>query len=149
MVIQDEVLIENECAPQQVCVCSNEVIVRDIIEIPPQKPEKEKVLEIDVAARVIQWKTIDTPLGKKIIVHGELCIGLEYVANLPEQSVHFAHFCVQWDTFFLCSETFCDVTVCVEHFQWEQLDHRRIEIMAVLLVCAKPCPPPPPCQPVV
>ncbi len=146
--MKPEVVIQTPCPPNMVCACSNEVVVDGEVAIPPHKPEKERITSFRVWAEVTSWEPIPTPLGTKIVVSGLVHIGIEYVANLPEQPVHFAHFDLAWHTFFLCDVPIRDVVVCIEYVDYTQLDHRRISKMIVLFVCSVPCPPPcPPCPP--
>ena len=79
-----------------------EDIVTEILAIPPQKPNIERVLDILVWPEVENIKLIDTPVGMsnegqflsglKLIVEVRLKEKVTYVADEPTQSVHAAHY---------------------------------------------------------
>ncbi len=132
-----DVVIQTPCPVQPNCVCSTEVIVDGEVVIPPQKPEKERILEFRVSVEVTDWQVINTPLGHKVIVSGVVHIGIEYVANVPDQAVHFAHFDIPWHTFFLCAAELTNVTACIEYADFQQIDPRHIAKLVVLYVCGQ------------
>lgn len=145
MPMSPEVVILTPC-PETVppeCLCSTQVIVDGDIVIPPQKPEFEQVIEFRVSVEVTRCETIQTPLGPTVIVSGVVHIGVQYVANFPEQPVHFAHFDVPFHTFLLCPEAtgtpVCSCLACVEYADFTPIDCRRISKMVVLFVCAREC----------
>jgi hypothetical protein len=146
-----QTVIQTPCPAQVLCTCSTQTIVDDRLVIPPQKPDIEQVMTFSVSTEVTEWKVIATPLGPKVIASGLVHIGVQYVAAVPEQSVHFAHFDIPWHEFFLCAEaptteSICNVTACVEFAEFTVIDARTIEKTVILFLCATPCPPPcPPC----
>lgn len=145
MPIRPEVVILSPCPPTvpPECVCSTQVVVDGTIEIPCQKPEFEQIIEFRVSAEVTNCETITTPLGPKVIVSGMVRIGVEYVANFPEQPMHFAHFDLPFHTFMLCPEAattpVCSCFACVEFADFTPIDARQISKMVVLFVCAREC----------
>lgn len=122
------------------------------LQIPDQKPPKEKVVE--VRHRVCVTKVVLVPIiggkgcltGCKVLVNGVLRLGVEYSAAVPEQSLHFAHFDVGFQELILGEPCFqmipphdCDLKkfrlhVCVEHLQVHQLGPRTLEQVSVLLL---------------
>lgn len=146
LAMRPEVVIQTPCPADLTCVCSDQVIVDGELTIPCQKPDMERVIDFRVSCEVTNFQVITTPLGPKVIVQGFVHIGVQYVAKLPEQPVHFAHFDIPFHDFFLCAENFCNVTCCVEFADFRQLDCRRLSKVVMIFLCATPlpCPPSPP-----
>lgn len=79
-----------------------EITFTELLEIPYEKPDVEKLLSVMVSADVISEKLIDTPVaksyegqvlsGRKLIVEVKLREKVKYVANKQCQSVHSAHY---------------------------------------------------------
>lgn len=79
-----------------------EELISELLTIPPQKPDIERVLDVLVSPEVVNVKLIDTPegvsnegqylSGAKLVVELNLKEKVSYVAAEPTQSVHAAHF---------------------------------------------------------
>lgn len=79
-----------------------EELVAEILAIPPQKPNIERVLDIIVWPEIEDINLIETPVGMsnegqylsglKLIVEVRLKEKVTYVADEPTQSVHAAHY---------------------------------------------------------
>ncbi|WP_418792496.1 hypothetical protein [Phosphitispora sp. TUW77] len=135
------------------CPDSNDVVsyhtqiqLNGLLEIPLNKPPKEKMFntihEVDITK--LTAVTVKKPPGKKILVVGKLMVGLEYIAKVPDQKVHFAH----WEIPFQALIKNDDGTllpldfdldqyiahVCVEYEEYHQIDERTITKELVLLI---------------
>lgn len=66
--------------------------VEETLTIPTVKPDVEQITEIMIEATIIDYRTIATPTGVKVIIDGELNQKVIYVAEEPTQSVHSAEF---------------------------------------------------------
>lgn len=75
--------------------------------IPPQKPPAECLLDVVVDFDITKAVVIDTPLRtpenptlelQKVLVVGTAKIIIKYVADVPDQQVHGAHFDVPFCT---------------------------------------------------
>lgn len=79
-----------------------EDIINEILSIPAQKPDMERVLEAIVTPEIVSYKLICTEkglssegqmlTGLKLLVKVRLKDKISYVANYANQSVHAAHF---------------------------------------------------------
>ncbi len=141
-----------------------EIILCEILEIPSQKPDKEKITNTITNFVVTDVSVIDVDLGdevegrKKVAVQGTLKLGIEYSADEPEQQVHFAKFDIPFHG--IIGQRPCDpltnrglildpdfdiddytVNLCLEHEQYHQLSPRKIKAVLVLLIWLEPTTP--------
>lgn len=151
MAMKPEIVLQTPCPAQVACVCSTEVTLGSPLEIPAEKLDVEEIREFRIETAVTDWRVIPTTQGQKVIASGSIRFNIQYVAAVPAQSVHFAHFELPWDTFFVCGDDIttdiCNVTVCVEFADYTMTDPRHLATSAILFLCATACPPPncPPC----
>ncbi|MBF7082664.1 DUF3794 domain-containing protein [Desulfallas sp. Bu1-1] len=66
---------------------TSQVIVSDQFDNPPEKPEPEKVLDVDATVTITDSRIV----ADKVIVDGEVTLQIMYVGAVPEQSVHDMH----------------------------------------------------------
>lgn len=126
------------CPPDPHCGdCEIETIVDGTLTVPAQKPDIERILRFDPTCRITHWEEVRPQGRRKIVVSGIVEIGVEYVAQLPDQSVHFAHFLAPFHTFFLCRDQVDDVRCEVEYSHYELLDPRTISKLVLLHVWAE------------
>lgn len=71
---------------------TSQVIVSEQFDNPPEKPEPEKILDVDATATVTDARIV----ADKVIVDGELTLQIMYVAAVPEQSVHDMHHTIKF-----------------------------------------------------
>ena len=89
-----------------------QIAIQESLCIPNTRPEIEQITGINVAARIITKKVIVTPstngcpnfegkilTGRKLIVQGEICQTISYVAALCEKSVHTVRFAIPFSAF--------------------------------------------------
>ncbi|MBN1040406.1 hypothetical protein DVW12_17155 [Clostridium botulinum] len=79
-----------------------EVSIIDTLSIPEEKPDMEKLSSIIISPTVVATKLITTPValsyegqnlsGYKLIVELSLKEKIRYVAAMPNQSIHAAHY---------------------------------------------------------
>lgn len=79
-----------------------EELISEILTIPPQKPEIERILDILVWPEVVNVKLVETDIGRsnegqnlsgvKLVIELNLKEKVTYVACDPTQSVHALHF---------------------------------------------------------
>lgn len=127
-----------------------EIVVNGNLVIPEQKPPKQHIVK---ATRLVDLRCVDVVdvnqppyVGRKIFVAGVITLGIQYVADTPDQKVHFVHFDVPFsaiiqgdcgalipidDTIF--PDNFV-VHVCVEKMRFTQVDSRTISKELVLMV---------------
>ncbi|MBB6176491.1 hypothetical protein HNQ82_001305 [Anoxybacillus tengchongensis] len=67
-------------------------VVQEQLTIPDAKPDVEQVNTLLIEAVVTETKNIFTPVGVKVVIDGVLRQKVIYTADVPEQSVHSAHF---------------------------------------------------------
>ena len=139
-----------------------EELVSEILSIPPQKPDMERVLNVLVWPEVVSTKLIDTDVGmsnegqylsgKKLVVEIKLKEKVTYVACEPTQSVHAAHFETLKSIFIVLptevdKKDICDlvradrlqITPYVEATKFRMMNCRTIHKCVMLLVDVKIC----------
>lgn len=139
-----------------------EELVSEILVIPPQKPDMERILDIVVWPEIVNVKLVNTQVGKsnegqylsgyKLVVEVNLKEKLTYVSCEPTQSVHAAHFETLKSIFIVLppeidGKSLCDlqragkvqVTPFVEAVKFRMLDATSIHKCVMLLLDVKTC----------
>lgn len=139
-----------------------EELVSEILTIPTQKPDIERVLDILVWPEIENIKLIETPVGvsnegqrlsgAKLVVEVRLKQKVTYVANEPTQSVHAAHYETLKSMFVILptevgENNICDlvrtnrinVTPYIEAVHFRQLDCRTIHKCVMVFLDVKTC----------
>lgn len=156
----------NSCQQQNIlpkeATYFKEEIVSEILTIPPQKPDMERILDILVWPEIANIKLIETPVGMsnegqylsgyKLIVEVNLKEKVTYVACEPTQSVHAAHFETLKSMFVILPKEIngrdvCDlvradriqVTPYIEATKFRMLDCRIIHKCVMLFLDVKVC----------
>ena len=82
-----------------------ELFVSGTFTIPPQKPDKDQVVNLQHSIDLYDVQTIDvvlpgetTPAGKKIFVGGNIYLDVQYVSTRVTQTVHFVRFQLPFQT---------------------------------------------------
>lgn len=89
-----------------------QISIQENLNIPDIKPEIEQITGVNVAVKIIRKKVIVTPstdscpnfegkllTGRKLIVEGELCQTISFIAARCEQPVHTARFIIPFSAF--------------------------------------------------
>jgi hypothetical protein len=140
-----------------------EISIPEVLTIPCQKPNVESVEKVFVKVNIISKRVIATPAatdpnsegtnltGFKLIVEGIIKQNIVYTADVPEQSVHSAHFDIPFSAFIVLpaadttlEEKFC-VDVCVEDVYVKVFNERDIFKNVTLFLRAYPAPIDPVC----
>lgn len=139
-----------------------EELIEDILAIPCQKPDMERVLDIVCFANVETYKLIETEVGnsqegqrltgRKLIVEVNINEKLTYAADEPSQRAHAAHYERIKSTFIILPEVcgrdnICDlvrankltITPYIEAVCYRQLNQREIHRCLMLFVDVKIC----------
>lgn len=119
---------------------ATQVVISDIIEIPPQKPPAQKALECEV----LETRVTETEIlagADKVIVRGEIDVKAIYVADKPAQPVHAVEATIPFTTFVqfntdITEEDTVTVNVSVE-FTECSLSNHDIKVDVVLRVNVK------------
>ncbi|MCF8010376.1 MAG: DUF3794 domain-containing protein [Clostridiales bacterium] len=138
-----------------------QISIPETVIIPDEKPDIEQINSINVNADIIRKKVIVTPTssepnwedksltGRKLIVEGELKQTVHYTAELPEQSVHSAHFAIPFSAFIVIPleingtdtlDVNFQVNVCIEDVFIRDICDRQIFKNITLLLQAVPAP---------
>lgn len=155
---------QNSCVQQNILPKESkyfkEELVSEILIIPPQKPEMERILDIMVWPEVVNIKLVDTPVGMsnegqylsghKLVIEINLKEKVTYVACEPTQSVHAAHFETMKSVFVILpskidEKNICDliradriqVTPYIEAIKFRMLDTRTIHKCVMLFTDVK------------
>lgn len=120
--------------------------------IPQLKPDMEEVNNMSATAELMNCHIIQTPVststegqilsGYKLIIKGMLNEVIEYTANVPEQTVHSAHYAVPFSTFIVLPEDYVigskvDVEFIVEDIYYIMTDIRNLFKNITLLINVK------------
>jgi len=123
-----------------------EIIINHNLEIPSIKPSMERLLEYRIDYEITKAEVIGTKLVtddnpplplRKVIVDGIAHIIIKYVALVPDQQVHGAHFdepfstLIEWPGGPPPGTPIC-VDIIEEHVQIHMLDERRLSKVIVL-----------------
>jgi hypothetical protein len=121
----------------------NEIVVKDVLSVPEEKPDIEQIYRTNCKARVTEARILDG----KVIVEGILTLETLYVADVPEgepqQPLHFMEHEVDFTTFVEIpgaeEDMMLDFDVLVEHCSSSTIPNepRRFEVRAVLGLFAK------------
>lgn len=106
--------------------------------VPKQKPNIKCILQVLANISISSFKTICTPLGKKLVIDGVKHIKILYVADEPCQNVHSAHFDVPFCMFILLNDKnyeIVDVFTGIEYISIHQLSHRCFSISIIIFAC--------------
>lgn len=128
-----------------------QLTVEENLTIPNAKPDIEQIVRIMAEAVITSTLIIKTPAGTslegqiltgwKLIIEGVLNQKIEYVADVPTQPVHAAHFKIPFSTFIVLPADFTKdklVTVIpyIEDIYAKQVDKRHIFKNVTLLLQA-------------
>lgn len=139
-----------------------EEVICEILSIPPQKPDMERLLDVMVWPEVVNISLVDTPKGRsyegqyltgvKLVVEINLKEKVTYVANEPTQKAHAAHFETLKSMFVILPEYYDDKKVCdlirakhiavtpyVEDVCARMLDTRTVHKCVMLFLDVKLC----------
>lgn len=143
--------------PDKVAKYFKEIFVSQTFQIPPQKPPKELIVNVDRKIELVDVQTVQVTLpgppvpdqpnpGNKIFVAGNIYLGIQYSALRDDQKVHFVRFQLPYQTIILddcgllidpTDTIFTNgyvVHVCVEKEIITQIDERTISTELLLLI---------------
>ncbi|MCT4508396.1 MAG: DUF3794 domain-containing protein [Tepidibacter sp.] len=132
-----------------------QISVPESLTIPEQKPDIEQINSVKIKVNIIKKKIIVTPdsngeneegkkvTGRKLIIEGELVQAVTYTADVPEQTLHTAHFIVPFSAFIVIPrdtplDTNYEINACIEDVFIKSLCSRRIFKNVTLLLQAIP-----------
>lgn len=126
--------------------------VQETLSIPEVKPDVEQIVSVIAKVVIKSTNVIDTPVGtsregqiltgKKLVVEGVIVQKVEYVADIPTQKVHAAHFNMPFSTFIVLPSSFelgtpIEVTGYIEDIYIQLLDKRKIFKNVTILLDAR------------
>lgn len=124
----------------------DEMVINHNLTIPPQKPPMEKLLGYKIEYMITKAEVIATKLVsddnpplpiRKVIIDGVAKIMVKYVADVPDQQVHGAHFeecfqdLIEWPGGPAPGTNIC-VEVVEEHVQIHWIDDRHLSKVIVI-----------------
>lgn len=159
----------NECPPQNSLVGPGqrvftfaEIVINDNLIIPELKPDVELITNVIKDFQINDVEVLDVNLGavpvgqvqgRKVIIAGNLFLGVEYSAAVPSQELHFAHYCIPFKAMIkarpcttinrgLLPPDF-DINnyiihICVEHEQYHVINPRELSKVLVVLIWLEP-----------
>lgn len=116
-----------------------QTIIKEILEVPKEKPNIERILRIDTSVKETSWRIIDG----KVIIEGVIELQTLYVAQTPErdQPVHHMSHRVKFTLFVEIPGTHegftAETRVAVEHVDFELVEDRRFTVKVLVGVFAK------------
>lgn len=105
--------------------------------IPICKPDIENILQLFIDTSIKKSNILDTPMGKKFVIYGNIHTKILYVANTSCQSVHSAHFDIPFCTFIMIgniTREITDVCLFIEDAFITQLDSENFSVSMLVLV---------------
>ncbi|MCY6958954.1 MULTISPECIES: DUF3794 domain-containing protein [Clostridium] len=145
--------INSNCIPENVSAFK-QFNIEETACLPITKPDIEQILKVIADVEIKSTRAIRTPVGTslegqvltgwKLVIEGKVNQKVQYVADLPEQPSHAAHFSVPFSTFVVLPEDFVmgtpvTVTPFLEDIYVEQLDKRCIFKNITLLLAVEFC----------
>ncbi|MFA4885544.1 MAG: DUF3794 domain-containing protein [Desulfotomaculaceae bacterium] len=127
-----------------------QILVNGMLEIPEQKPDIEELLNtaIEITVHKALTITVKAPVGRKVLVAGTLDFGVEYIADVPDQKVHFAHYELPFQALVKNNDgsllpfdfdlNLYNVHICIEHVEVHEVDGRSFLKEIVLLIWLQP-----------
>ncbi|MFD3156311.1 DUF3794 domain-containing protein [Haloimpatiens sp. FM7330] len=136
-----------------------EISIPEVFYIPCEKPEIETIDKVFVKVDIISKRLVDTPAppnatdenqegtrlsGKKLVIEGILKQRVVYTADVPQQTVHSAHFCKPFSAFIVIdpadiAEEKFDVETCIEDVFIMPINKKKIFKNVTLFLRAIPC----------
>ena len=116
-----------------------QTIIKEVLEVPREKPNIERILRIDTSVKETSWRIIDG----KVIIEGVIELQTLYVAQTPEgdQPVHHMSHRVKFTLFVEIPGTqegfTAETRVAVEHVDFELVEDRRFTAKVLVGVFAK------------
>lgn len=121
----------------------DELVINHNLTIPEEKPVMEKLLGYKIKYKIKKAAVIATPLVenglpvRKVIIKGDAKITIKYVADVPDQQVHGAHFKAPFSKLIMwpggpAPETPLCVEVLEEHVQIHMLDSKHLSKVIVI-----------------
>lgn len=128
--------------PPRADICHyRQISLNENLTLPCEKPDIEQLLDITAHPYIDDCVLTETPVGKKLIIRGHVEQTVIYVADLPCQSVHAAHFKVPFCLFeempSHCSMSTCDLyhpQVLVEYLSASRLGPKAITKCVFLFI---------------
>lgn len=131
--------------------------IQESLFIPSVKPDIEELDSLSISVNVIRTRLVNTPVGeslegqiltgKKLIIEGELCQAVTYTGDVPEQSLHTAHFTVPFSAYIVVDGSFTEkvhfqINALIEDVCISQISSREIYKCVTLFLQAIPTPLP-------
>lgn len=128
--------------------CSNKNCKQNIqqlsLSIPCQKPEMESINDIKITLCIKDFKILNTILGRKVLVNGVSKVKAIYTAKNKEQSLHSAHWDIDFCDFILledicydeCNISLCNFFIGLENICINSCDERNISLALLYIICA-------------
>ncbi|WP_366924166.1 DUF3794 domain-containing protein [Metallumcola ferriviriculae] len=124
----------------------SEIVINHNLTIPDHKPPMERLLGYKIEYEIIKAEVIDTKLTtdddpplpiRKVLIDGVAKIAIKYVALVPDQQVHGAHFeepfhdLIEWPGGPAPGSPIC-VEILEEHVQIHMVDERHLSKVIVI-----------------
>lgn len=153
----------NQCpTPTSTVFTFSEIVINESLIIPASKPNAEHITNVIKDFIVNDIEVLDVNLGavppgqvqgRKVIIGGNLFLGVEYTAAVPSQEEHFAHYYIPFKAIIKqrpCTTTNrgllppdfninnYNIRFCVEHEQFHVVNPREFSGVLVVLIWLQP-----------
>lgn len=123
--------------------------IQNYFEIPCKKPDIEQINVVTANIEIENCYAIETPIGTsiegqrltgyKMIIHGNIIFVIDYTADVPQQNVHSAHYCLPFSTFVILPSNFnfscqSSINAIIEDVYWNQVSNRCFFANATALI---------------
>lgn len=136
-----------------------QIFIPEVLCVPYEKPDIEELMSVTARVEIISQRVVKTPMdntvasitnqedtnltGKKLIIEGILRQKVIYTADLPQQSVHSAHFDVPFSTFIIIPQNIplaakFLIEPCIEDIYITSCNKRQIFKNVTLFIKATP-----------
>ncbi|PKM90805.1 MAG: hypothetical protein CVU87_01155 [Firmicutes bacterium HGW-Firmicutes-12] len=122
---------------------SKQIILKNEFSLPCIKPDLEQFISSTATAKIIEYKTFDSPLGTKVILKGNIDMQILYVVDAPCQPVHAFDFSIPFETFVLSCKPLPDYYSCcnclapqvlIEYNEIKKMTERCITYIVILFI---------------
>lgn len=124
-----------KCPPHHPCTQFCEI---DKLCIPSQKIKIDRIRKVIFKVCIDSFKTICTPAGKKVIIHGKKLIKVFFTIDDSCHCIHCADFDIPFCTFVLLKDAkdeVVDICSVVEDVSIRVLDSKCLTVTSVIFVC--------------
>ncbi len=124
-----------QCPPHHPCV---QFSASDSLCLPSKKIKLQNIQQVCLKVSIQSFKTICTPLGNKLVIHGRKQISILFSSNRCHHPLFSMDFTIPFCTFILLKDLqgdIVDISSVVEDLSVQCVDDRSLTIESVIFIC--------------